>query len=614
MSFTRPTITGSFGVVASTHWIGTAIGMSILERGGNAFDAAVATGLALQVLEPHLNGPAGDLVGLVMPAGAAKPRVLCGQGVAPAGMTIAHFRSLGLDLVPGTGLLPIVVPGSFGAWMMILADYGTMSLRDVMAPTIALARDGYPVLAGLSRAITAVAPLFVEEWPTSAAVYCPGGKAPEAGARHTNPALAATYERIVREAEGAGGDRGRQIEAARRAFYEGFVAEAMERFARNPVIDSSGHRHAGVITAADIAAWRASYEEPLAVDYHGWRVFKAGPWCQGPVLLQALQILAGTDLAAHDVVGAEFVHLVVEAMKLALADREAWYGDPGHVAVPIGDLLDPVYAAARRAQIGTGADITIRPGTPGGRNPRLPQVPAAASLYTPGLGEPFRVEREMAELFERRERVRSAAAIAAAPAARGPHDGDTCHLDVADRWGNVVAVTPSGAWLQSSPVVPELGFCLSLRGQMFWIEEGLPASLAPGKRPRTTLTPSMALAPDGGVLAWGTPGGDNQDQWNLQVFLRHVHGQLDLQGAIDAPMWQSDHVYNSFYPRVALPGRLLMESRFAAATLDALKARGHGVEASGPWSLGRNCAASRHGGWLSAAASPRGEQAYAAGR
>ncbi|MBL8836774.1 MAG: gamma-glutamyltransferase, partial [Alphaproteobacteria bacterium] len=238
MSLTRPTITGSFGVVASTHWIGSAIGMSILERGGNAFDAAVATGLALQVLEPHLNGPAGDLVGLVMPAGAARPRVLCGQGVAPAGMTIAHFKAQGLDLIPGTGLLPAVVPGSFGAWMMILSDYGTMALRDVAAPAVGLARDGYPVLPGLARAIAAVSPLFVEEWPSSAAVYCPGGKAPEAGARHTNPALAATYERIVREAEAAGGDRTRQIEAARRAFYEGFVAAAIDRFVRAPAIDS----------------------------------------------------------------------------------------------------------------------------------------------------------------------------------------------------------------------------------------------------------------------------------------------------------------------------------------------------------------------------------------
>ncbi|MBL8837447.1 MAG: gamma-glutamyltransferase, partial [Alphaproteobacteria bacterium] len=423
-----------------------------------------------------------------------------------------------------------------------------------------------------------------------------------------------TYERIVREAEAAGGDRTRQIEAARRAFYEGFVAAAIDRFVRAPAIDSSGRRHAGVITAHDLATWRATYEEPLHADYHGWRVFKAGPWCQGPVLLQALQILAGTDLAAHEVVGAEFVHLVVEAMKLALADREAWYGDPNQVDVPIATLLDPAYAEVRRATIGTRADREIRPGAPGGRNPRLPNVPAAASLYTPGLGEPFRVEREMNELFERRDRARAAAAIAAAPAARGPHDGDTCHLDVIDRWGNVVAITPSGAWLQSSPVVPELGFCLSLRGQMFWLEEGLPASLAPGRRPRTTLTPSMAIAPDGGALAWGTPGGDNQDQWNLQVFLRHVHGRLDLQDAIDAPMWQSDHVYNSFYPRVALPGRLLMESRFAAATLDELKARGHGVEPSAPWSLGRNCAASRSNGWLSAAASPRGAQAYAVGR
>jgi gamma-glutamyltranspeptidase/glutathione hydrolase len=307
---------------------------------------------------------------------------------------------------------------------------------------------------------------------------------------------------------------------------------------------------------------------------------------------------------------------MVEATKLAMADREAWYGDPRFAAVPMDDLLSPGYAATRRALIGERASLEIQPGAPGGRNPRLPDVPRPAALYRLGTGEPFRNEREMQELFANRERhgSRSAAAIAAAPAARGPHEGDTCHLDVADRWGNVVAVTPSGAWLMSSPVVPELGFCLSLRGQMFWLEDGVAASLVPGKRPRTTLTPSLAIAPDGGALAWGTPGGDNQDQWNLQVFLRHVHGGLDLQAAIDAPMLQSDHVYNSFYPRQALPGRLLMESRFSEETRAALARRGHGVEATPPWSLGRNCAAANRGGWLQAAASPRHAQAYAAGR
>jgi gamma-glutamyltranspeptidase/glutathione hydrolase len=570
--------------------------------------------LALQVLEPHMNGPAGDLVGLVLPAGAKTPRALCGQGVAPAGMTIAHFKALGLDVIPGTGHLPVVVPGSFGAWMMLLSDYGTMTVRDVMAPAIALARDGYPVIAGLARAINAVSPLFLEEWTTSAAVYCPGGRAPKEGERHSNPALAATYARIVAEAEQAGAGREVQIEAARRAFYEGFVAQAVERFARVPVIDSSGKRNQGVVTAADLAAWRASYEEPLSVDYHGWQVFKVGPWCQGPILLQALRILAHTDLGAHDVVGPEFVHLMVEAMKLAMADREAWYGDPKFADVPMGELLAPGYAAQRRKLIGERASLEIQPGAPGGRNPRLPHVPKASQHYQLGTGEPFRNEREMQELFDRREARRSAAEIAAAPAARGPHEGDTCHLDVTDRWGNVVAVTPSGAWLMSSPVVPELGFCLSLRGQMFWLEDGVPASLAPGKRPRTTLTPSMAFAPDGGILAWGTPGGDNQDQWNLQVFLRHVHGGLDLQAAIDAPMLQSDHVYNSFYPRQALPGRLLMESRFSEATRESLAKRGHGVEVTAPWSLGRNCAVARRNGWLQAAASPRHAQAYAAGR
>ena len=424
-----------------------------------------------------------------------------------------------------------------------------------------------------------------------------------------NADLAATYERLLTEAQAAGGDRERQIDAARAAFYEGFVAEAIEKFVtRNAVMDSTGERHKGVLTAADLSAWRASYEAPVTYDYRGLTICKAGAWSQGPVLLQLLALLKDFDIAAMDTLGPDFIHILVEAKKLAFADRDAWYGDPNFFDVPIQTLLSDEYAASRRGLIGERASMEMRPGAPDGRTPRLPRTPhlprrpSSRAEILPGaggFGEPTRMQRECEP----------------SRAARGPVEGDTCHLDVIDRHGNVVAATPSGGWLQSSPVIPGLGFCLGTRAQMFWLEEGLASSLGPGRRPRTTLTPSLALDKNGeAVLAFGSPGGDSQEQWIAQFFLRHVEHKLDLQAAIDAPMLQSDHWPNSFYPRQADPGKLTLESRFPPETVAELERRGHIVQLSGPWSLGRNCAAARRSGMLEAAATPRFQQAYAVGR
>ncbi|HEX6980715.1 MAG TPA: gamma-glutamyltransferase family protein [Alphaproteobacteria bacterium] len=606
---TRPEIAGTFGVVTSTHWLASQVGMMVLEKGGNAFDAAVAAGFMLQVVEPHMNGIGGDAVILIRPKGADLPIVVCGQGVAPAGATIAHYRREGLELVPGTGLLAAVVPGAFDAWMHILRDYGTMTLAEVMMPAISYARNGYPLIAGVTNAIAGVAELFLKEWPTSAAVYMPDGKVPAPGTLFTNRALADTYARILKEASAAGADRERQIEAARAAFYKGFVAEEIEKFVtRTEVMDASGQRHRGVLTAADLAAWQASYEAPVTYDYRGYTVCKAGPWSQGPVLLQLLALLKGFDLAALDTVGPDFIHLLVEAKKLAYADRDAWYGDPNAVDVPLATLLSDAYNDARRKLIGDTASRELRPGSPDGRTPKMPAFKVGAAAVAAGVGEPARVEQESYD------RSGGAAALAGSRAARGPAEGDTCHLDVIDSEGNMVAATPSGGWLQSSPVIPALGFCLGTRAQMFWLQEGLPTSLAPGRRPRTTLTPAMALKDGKPYLAFGSPGGDNQDQWIAQFFLRHVEHRLNLQAAIDAPMLQSEHWPNSFYPRQAFPAKVVLEGRFPKATIDELRRRDHTVEVTGDWQLGRNCAASTDGKLLKAAATPRLQQAYAVGR
>jgi gamma-glutamyltranspeptidase/glutathione hydrolase len=590
---TRPEIEGTFGVVATTHWIATAVGMAALEKGGNAFDAAVATAFTLQVVEPHLNGPGGDVPVIVYDVRQGKPEVICGQGPAPQAATIEHYRDLGLDLVPGTGLLAACVPGTFETWMLLLRDYGTMHVADVLAPAIFYAEHGHPLLERANATIATVADLFREHWPTSAAVYMPRGDVPATGSIFANPALAATYARVLLEAQSAGGDRIAQIERARKTWSQGFVAEAIDKFCRTQkVMDVSGEPHSGVLTGADMARWQPLVEAPLTYDYGRYTVCKAGVWSQGPVTLQQLALLKGFDLDGLDPVGPDFIHLQVEAAKLAFADREAFYGDPDFADIPIDVLLSEGYNAARRKLITDRASLELRPGKLEGFGGAVrmhvadgTRLPVGAS----GAGEPT-VGR------------------------MGEVNGDTVHFDIIDRAGNMVSSTPSGGWLQSSPVIPELGFCLGTRAQMFWLDENHPAALMPGKRPRTTLSPTLALRDGEPYLVWGSPGGDQQDQWITQFFLRHVHASKNLQESIDAPAWHSEHFPISFWPRTARPGVLVVESRVPETTVKALRTRGHEVEVGPAWSEGRLTAASRVGNRRRAAANPRGMQGYAAGR
>ncbi|MEV0232449.1 gamma-glutamyltransferase family protein [Nonomuraea sp. NPDC050786] len=585
-------------MVASTHWLASATGMGVLERGGNAFDAAVAAGFVLQIVEPHLNGPGGEVPILLWSEAEQRVSTVCGQGVAPAAATIERFRELGLDIVPGTGLLAATVPGAFGGWMLMLERWGTWSLADVLAPAIHYAEHGVPVLERISATIESVQGLFTHDWPTSAATWLPGGNVPPPGSKLANPVLAATYRRLVAEAESASSTREGQLAAARRAWYEGFVAEAIAEFsARTAWLDSSGDVHGGLLTGDDLAGWSATVEEPLAFDYHGHTVYKTGPWGQGPVFLQQLALLRGFDLDAMGHLSADYVHTVTEAAKLAFADREAWYGD--NLDVPVSDLLSEAYSAERRTLVGAEASFELRPGAPGGRAPRLPDFPAPGTASAaPGISG-----------------ARSPQGVGEPTVARdGTVKGDTCHLDVVDRHGNMVSATPSGGWLQSSPTIPELGFCLGTRAQMFWLQDGLPASLRPGTRPRTTLSPSFALKDGRPWLAFGTPGGDQQDQWSLNFFLAVVHGRLNLQEAVDAPMFHSEHFPSSFFPRGSRPGVLHVEDRLDEGVLAELRRRGHEVEVQGPWTLGRLSAVARDGAFLKAAANPRGAQGYAVGR
>ncbi|WP_411891036.1 gamma-glutamyltransferase family protein [Yoonia sp. SDW83-1] len=595
MTFTtRPEIRGTFGVATSTHWIASAIGMSILEKGGNAFDAAVATGLTLQVVEPHLNGPAGDMPAIFQKAGE-DVQVICAQGPAPGAATIAHYREQDLTLVPGSGLLATVIPGAFDGWMLMLRDHGTMTLRDVLEPAIGYARDGHPVLPRVANTIDGLTEYFAEHWPSSAAVWTPGGTAPAPNTIFKNPDLARTYDRLVAAGEAAGDDRTDQIDAARKEWANGFVADAIETYLQDAnIMDVSGKPHKGVLRKSDMAGWSATTEPSLSYTYHGWTVHKTGPWSQGPVLLQALAILKHHDLAAMDPLGAEFVHTIIEAIKLSYADREAYYGDPAHSEIPMDHLLSDAYNAERARLIGPTASLEQRPGhVPGFGHLADAYVTRAASDF--GAADAAPQEPTMAHLTEKR--------------------GDTVHLDIIDRWGNMVAATPSGGWLQSNPVIPGLGFPLNSRAQMFWLEDGLPTSLAPGRRPRTTLTPSLAVHEDGRRMVFGTPGGDQQDQWQLVWFLRFVHWGMELQACMDAPLFHSMHFQGSFYPREAKPGEMMLEPAFGDAVINDLRARGHVVHVAEPWSVGRLTAALRDpDGVLRAAATPRLMQAYAVGR
>lgn len=576
-------------MVASTHWIASATGQAVLERGGTAADAAVAAAFVLHVVEPHLNGPGGDLTAIVRPAGGS-PQVLAGQGPAPAAATITAYREMGLDAVPGSGALAAAVPGAVDAWLLLLRDHGTWEAADVLDFAIGYARIGHPVLERVSATIAASAPLFRNHWPSSAAAWLADG-VPRPGALLRLPTWADTLQRLV--AAGRGSSREARIDAVRREWSTGFVAEAIATAVRRPHRHSTGTEHPGVLTADDLARWSATWEDPVLLElgpaWGGWTVHKAGAWTQGPALLAALRLLHDLPDEAIDPATAVGVHHLVEAQKLALADRDAWLADDPDV--PLAALLSIDYAAERRRLIEPVASAGFRAGRPEGRDPWRPPLRVAGT----------------------QDRDASAGEPTVRP--NGAARGDTCHLDVVDRWGTVISATPSGGWLQSSPHIPELGFCLGTRLQMTWLDESSPSALRPGRRPRSTLTPTLLTRPDGAVAALGSPGGDQQDQWQLPYLVRLLRGGFRPQQAIDAPTFHTTALVGSFWPREYDPAGLTVESRFPTDVLGELVRRGHRVTTAGDWALGRLSTAGRDAdGLLYAAANPRGMQGYAVGR
>lgn len=591
---TRPTLEGHFGMAASTHWLATAASQAVLERGGNAFDAAVAGAFLLHVVEPHLNGPAGDMTGIFATAeDPSNPKVMMGQGPAPAAATIEHYRGEGLDMVPGAGALAAAVPGAVDSWFNLLEHHGTWELADVLDFAIDYADNGHPALARTVGTIERVQDLFSEHWPSSAAQWMPEGKVPEAGELIFNHAYADVLRRLIAAGDEAA-SREDRIRAARREWKTGFVAEAVAEFIASPHRHSTGSDHAGVMTVEDIAGFDAHFEEPVTIDFRGYQIAKIGAWGQGPVLLQTLKILEGYDDERLDPSSELGAHTILEALKLAMADRDTYYGDG---EVDLDWLLSDEYAQSRRALITEEASAEFRPGAsrdgaaPAFAPPLVLEGADRDELIRAGIGEPT-VQKN------------------------GINNGDTCHIDVVDRWGNIISATPSGGWLQSSPTIPELGFCLGTRLQMMWLDENAPSALTPGKRPRTTLTPTLISKDGHAVIALGSPGGDQQEQWQLLLILRLLVGGYAAQEAIDAPALHTTALAGSFWPRTWVPGGAVVEDRLGDDVIDGLISRGHVVTKAGDWELGRLSCVSRDPvtGRMTAGANPRGAQGYAAGR
>ena len=598
---TRPEMWGSRGVTSTTHWLASAAGASMYDHGGNAFDAAVAAGLVLQVVEPHLNGLGGDVSIVFHDRATGRTRALCGQGPMPEIATIETYQRHGLTYVPGSGLLAATVPGAFGAWMRLLEEYGTLRLRTVMEPAIHYASTGAPLLPKAAEMIDAVRPVFTEYWQESGRVFLDrDGRAPRAGQRWCNPDLARTYTRLLDEGEARGRSRDSVIRAACDAFYRGFVAETIDAYVpHHEVFDSTGRAHTGLLTGQDLSRWSAEEEATVSLPFGDQVVHKAGPWTQGPVFLQQLALLG--DLDPHDFLGADYVHRMTEAAKLAFADREAWYGDPDFTEDVTPWLLDPGYTRERRNLIADVARLELRPGVVDGRPPRLPDLPLQ-ELGT--VGPPWLVQ------LREGMPITVPTALLATQAS-----GDTCFATTADNRGNLVAATPSGGWLKSSPVLPGLGFPLGTRGQMAWLDAGHPNALAGLKRPRTTLSPTVVEHAGRGALAFGTPGGDQQDQWTLQAFLAHTVFGLSLQESVEAPAFHTEHVPTSFVPRRASPGPITVEAGLGERAIAGLEARGHVVKVVPDRSLGKVCiCAVTDRNSCRGAASPNGEQAYAMAR
>ena len=578
---TRPLVMGRNGVVVSGHHLASNAGLDILKKGGNAVDAGVATVFAQAVVEFDRFGFGGEVPILIHLGDEKRVVAINGHGPAPMKASIDWFEQRGIDAIAGDCFLPAVVPAVLDSLALALDEHGKLSLGEVLAPAIELAEKGFPAYEPFLGRVRDVASRMDRDWPSSAKIFLPGGAVPQVGDILVQADLAKTFRRLV-AAEDAAKSAGRSagIQAARDLFYRGDIAREIVDFqSKFECTDQTGATSTGLLATDDFANYRAQVEEPAKTKYRGYDVYKVGFWSQGPVLLQALNILEGFDLRSQKHNSPEYVHLLTEAMKLAYADREWYYADPDFVGVPEEGLLSKAYAAERRKLIDMeAAYIGLRPGNP---YPFHPKEMAHAAIP---------------ESIEFR-----------------PDPPGTTGTRVADSEGNVFSATPSGGWFPTSPIIEGLGFVLGTRGQAFWLDRDQANGLEPGKKPRTTLTPTLVTKDGESVMAWGTPGGDAQDQVNLQVMLNVVEFGMDMQTAIEAPLFQILDFPPSFFPKRGRPGLTSYETRIPGETITKLGEMGHTMRPVGEWAIGDATAlkADLRRGVLFGAAGPRRNKSYA---
>ena len=572
---------GTRGVVVSGHHQASDAGLDILKAGGNAIDAGVATVFAQAVVEFDRFGIGGEVPILIYSAEQGRVIAINGQGPAPRKATIEWFRGKGIQAIPGDCFLAAPVPAAVGSLILALERFGTKTLAEVLAPAISIAETGFAVFPTFLENLGNTSDRFEAEWPSSAKIFLPGGTLPEVGDLLVQRDLASMYKRLV-AAESAASAEGRVagLRAAHDLFYKGAIADEIVAFQKDfRCTDANGITSTGLLETEDLQAFRPRVEEAVRSTYRDVEVYKIGFWSQGPVLLQSLNLLEAYDLQALGHNTAPYLHLLAEAMKLAYADREWYYGDPDFVGVPERGLLSKDYAAERRKLIDRSKpSLQLRPGDP---YPFQEQAMAHAPIPET---VPFR-----------------------------PDPPGTTGTRVADAAGNVFSATPSGGWFHTSPIIEGLGFVLGTRCQAFFLDETRANSLEPGKQPRTTLTPTLALRDDKPFMAWGTPGGDAQDQVNLQFLLNVLEFGMDIQSALDAPLMQILDFPPSFFPREVQPGTMRIEDRVDEDTIADLEALGHTVLPAGEWSIGDATAllVDPERGVLYGAAGPRRDKSYA---
>lgn len=594
---TRPVIMGTRGVVTSGHYLATAAGFRIMEQGGNAIDAAAAMCFCLNLLEPQSNGIGGEVPTLIYTANEQKTVAISGMGWSSKEFTVDWCRDNNIDLIPGDGYLPACVPAVVDTWATAVSKYGKLSFSQILQPAIRLAEDGFPIYEELHKSLLSNFEKFNKLYPTTAEIYYPNGQVPQIGEIWRNPDFAAMLKSLCKaETEAKGKGRLAGIEAARNAFYKGHVAEQIVKFiSDNPVEDTSGSSHTGLLSYEDISEWNATTSPPTSYNYKGLEVHKCPSWTQGPVFLQQLAILTGIELKSMKHNSTEYLHTYIEAAKLSFADREAYYGDPDFDNVPIDVLLSDKYNQKRRNLISNKASMSMQAGDIGNGIPPYVALNVSEDNRR-SLGIPGRDIRKLAGHGH-------------------AHMGDTTHLDAVDIEGNMVAATPSGGWIGTSPVIKGLGFPIGTRGQMFYLNPERPNALAPRKRPRATLTPSLVTKNGMPYMVFGTPGGDIQDQVTLQFFLNYVEFGMNIQEALDAPTVFSNHFPSSFYPRDAYPGYVIADGRISQNVITELQKRGHIINNSEKWIGGKPMGIRLHQdkGIIIGGASTKGNIGYAIG-